>query len=228
MQRTSCDVRVLNNTVVNLAPSGRCVSLGPGTEGVVVANTMDVAPFRETGSQGTAGAFVLDADLGSSVFAHNLWAEPLVVGWGGGWHYLWPWWSDPEGYRSPEEWAALPQVSGDRYRRFAATDLDEEWRPLFSAELGAAQAGVHTDLHGDPRPLAGTVSVGAVETPGTPAPGDADGDGSVNAGDFSQVLMSWGPCTPTPAPCPADLTGDGDVDEADLLLVLMNWESGGD
>jgi PKD repeat protein len=224
MDRTCSDVRVLHNTIINLAPSGRGVSIGLDTAAVVVANNMYLAPHLETGSQGTANAFVADDSLDGACFAGNLWAEPAVVGWGNGWHYLWPYWSDPVGYRTPEEWAALPGTQGERYRAFAPADLDPEFRPLFNAELSPAQPGAHRDLWGAARPLAGLVTVGAVELPGTAHPGDVDGDGSVTAADLALLVQAWGDCPATPQPCPADLSADGGVGEADLSILIASWD----
>lgn len=48
---------------------------------------------------------------------------------------------------------------------------------------------------------------------------DIDGDGSVGAGDLSQVLGNWGRC----AGCEADVNEDSIVDGADLSAVLGNW-----
>ena len=51
------------------------------------------------------------------------------------------------------------------------------------------------------------------------APGDLNGDGSINAADLAIVLNAWGAC----AGCAADLDGDGVVGAADLARVLNAW-----
>ncbi len=61
--------------------------------------------------------------------------------------------------------------------------------------------------------------------PSSGVPGDANGDGMVNADDILAVISAWGPCPP--GDCPADVNGDGAVNTDDLLLVIANWGSGG-
>ncbi|MCH2144293.1 MAG: right-handed parallel beta-helix repeat-containing protein [Phycisphaerales bacterium] len=48
---------------------------------------------------------------------------------------------------------------------------------------------------------------------------DLDGNGSVDGGDLTTLLGSWGTC----GGCAGDLTGDGTVDGADLTLLLGLW-----
>jgi hypothetical protein len=163
-QRTCVDVSVLNNTIINTAPAGRAVSIGPMTIDTVVANNLHVAPALVTGKNGSANACVLDDDLGSVRFAHNLWAQPAAEGWGAGWHYLGARRWDVEGFLSAERWSALARVEGEHYRRFSPGDLDAEHRPLFDARVAMAAPGVYVDLYGQPRPLLGPVTAGAVES----------------------------------------------------------------
>jgi hypothetical protein len=56
-------------------------------------------------------------------------------------------------------------------------------------------------------------------------PGDANGDGMVNADDILAVISAWGQCPP--GDCPADVNGDGVVNTDDLLLVIANWGAAG-
>jgi hypothetical protein len=49
---------------------------------------------------------------------------------------------------------------------------------------------------------------------------DLDGNGFVDFGDVSLVLLNMGAC---PAPCPYDLSGDGWVDSGDLSLLLLQF-----
>jgi probable HAF family extracellular repeat protein len=55
-------------------------------------------------------------------------------------------------------------------------------------------------------------------------PGDLNGDGVVDVGDFLVLLTVWGPC---PDPCPPSCLGDLDADCAvgvtDFLILLANW-----
>ena len=52
--------------------------------------------------------------------------------------------------------------------------------------------------------------------------GDANGDGIVDVGDLTAVILAWGACPPGEA-CPADIDADGVVSVSDLVLVLLNW-----
>ena len=61
--------------------------------------------------------------------------------------------------------------------------------------------------------------------PSVDVPGDANGDGMVNADDILAVISAWGPCPP--GDCPADVNGDGVVNTDDLLAVIANWGAGG-
>jgi hypothetical protein len=55
------------------------------------------------------------------------------------------------------------------------------------------------------------------------APGDANGDGSVNIEDLLIVIDGWGACPDPPAICAGDVTSDGSVNIQDLLLVIEHW-----
>jgi hypothetical protein len=48
-------------------------------------------------------------------------------------------------------------------------------------------------------------------------PGDANGDGVVNASDLAMVLSGWGTAGAT------DLNRDGTTDAQDLAILLANW-----
>ena len=161
MRRTAVDVRFVHNTAINTTPHGRFLKLGPDTEEIVVANNLYWAPALATGD-GSANTFILDGDLDGVTFHGNLWAEPATVGWGDGWHYLWPSWSHAGGYRDADQWRALPQVRDEHHRRFGANDLDDRYRPTFDAVLSPPVRGVHVDFHGARRPVTGMVTVGAV------------------------------------------------------------------
>lgn len=50
-------------------------------------------------------------------------------------------------------------------------------------------------------------------------PGDFNGDGIVDGGDFGGLLALWGPC----AGCPQDLDGSGTIDGGDVGLFLSYW-----
>ena len=52
------------------------------------------------------------------------------------------------------------------------------------------------------------------------SPGDATGDGVVDALDLGQLLLQWGPCTG----CSADFNNDDNVGSADAAILLSNWD----
>ena len=55
-----------------------------------------------------------------------------------------------------------------------------------------------------------------------PAPGDLDGDGSIDAADLGVLLGAWGS-----AQAAADLDGDGVVGAGDLAILLGGWSDVG-
>ena len=166
--RTVSDVRIVNNTAISDAPDGQFIKTGAGSgnKGVVLKNNLWVAPNFVAGNGGSAPVYVAGDDV--SLFrevSHNVWPDPVSFDrFGeGGIHYVWPDWSDARGYRTPEEWDALPGVSDERYANVA---LAAAFAPRAgSAADGAAEptAGVFTDRLGNPRPAAGRWTAGAVE-----------------------------------------------------------------
>jgi PKD repeat protein len=226
MNRTSSDVRVVNNTGINTATSGRFLNIGTDVQSVLVANNMYSARNLQTGSYQSANVFLMDSDMSGVTFRNNLWSNPAATLWGNGWHYYWPYWSDVNGYKTPSQWAANSQVTGESYRTFTANDFSTTFRPTFNASVSFGIAGVLRDCYGAQRPAGGTWTAGAVELNpvsggggGTLTP-DVNGNGVVNIDDLMAVLAFWGPC---PTSCPADVNHDGAVNIADLLEVLNAW-----
>jgi hypothetical protein len=68
--------------------------------------------------------------------------------------------------------------------------------------------------------ISGTVSIFAA-SPICDAPGDLDGNCTVDAADLAVMLAAWGPCGK--GGCPADLDGDGFVTGGDLTMLLADW-----
>ncbi len=164
MDRSCQDIRIVNNTGINNG-SGRFLRVGADNGQLVVANNLYVAPEMETGSNSQAIMFILDDDLGSfSMIANNCWPVPQVFEWvGDGYHYLWPTWSEAEGYRNIDEWADLSLTEGDVYENIV---LDEQNAPPAACmAIGHATRipGVYTDLSGELRPDSGVWTAGAVE-----------------------------------------------------------------
>ena len=78
-------------------------------------------------------------------------------------------------------------------------------------EIGLIDPVGETDTPGELNP--------GCDSGGVPCPGDFNGDGVVDGGDFGNLLASWGLCTG----CPQDLNGDGSVTGADVGLMLSFW-----
>jgi hypothetical protein len=56
-----------------------------------------------------------------------------------------------------------------------------------------------------------------------PCPGDANGDGVVNAVDLSILASEWGRQCTSQQPCRADFNHDGIVNAVDLSILAANW-----
>ncbi len=164
MDRTNIDIRIYNNTAINGSLDGQFLNVGPGTEQLRVINNLYAAPNLISGVNHTSNVYVEDSGLsGFSEIASNLWSIPAAFAWvPEGYHYVWPYWSDPSGYRSPEEWDGFFQVHDEQYARIC---VDGTYAPS-SESLNGGQAmpvaGVFTDFYGEPR-SPGSWTVGAVE-----------------------------------------------------------------
>jgi len=154
--RTVKNVTIVNNTALNSSSQyGKFMKLGDGADSITVANNLYDAPGLNA-SWGATNAYVVGSSLSNLNFHHNLWATQAsgsyvhVVGGGG---------------KTVPQWAGYSQVNSEAYRPFTAADLNSQFRPQFSANSGAAVPGVHRDFYGNPRPLTGAVTAGAVQTP---------------------------------------------------------------
>ncbi len=104
-------------------------------------------------------------------------------------------------------------------------DLPGEGLPTIPFEMPTIlppgdTAGVLLDLA--PQSGAFTSDLSAVVSASgddTVTPGDANGDGLVNADDILAVLSAWGPCDG----CSEDLNGDGVVNVNEILDIIANW-----
>ena len=84
--------------------------------------------------------------------------------------------------------------------------------------LGSSFCGNGVNVHGSWTDSGGN---SLTDDCGPQCPGDATGDGLVNAEDLAELFGSWGPCAG--APCVADFNGDGMVAGADLAITLSGW-----
>lgn len=162
---TTSDVWIHNNTGVNDTYIGRFIASSGGAQRITVRNNLYVAPNLVTGDSRTANMYVADDSLASfTEIARNVWAEPDQFNWvGDGYHYVWPSWSNAEGYRNQDEWKSFPQVSKEAYD---VTTLNGSFAPTgnaVAADHARPVPGVHVDMYGRRRPETGKWSAGAVE-----------------------------------------------------------------
>jgi hypothetical protein len=159
------DVDIINNTVMNNSTKGNFVKYDGEAPGSTLANNLYVAPDLVTGSYNTAPVLVYDNDLsGFDFISNNVWANASPTTYAqGGMNYVWPTWSNSEGYKTPTEWNAYGVVGTDY---FSDVSVSSTWTPSSSsvaATAGRAYAGVFADMNGKARPISGTVTAGAVQ-----------------------------------------------------------------
>ncbi|MGB7158062.1 MAG: PKD domain-containing protein [Tepidisphaeraceae bacterium] len=160
--RTTNDVTIVNNTVINNNSTGRFISVEDGANGVSLANNLYIAPNLTTGSGATASVYVHASDLSSFDFiSNNVWANASATLWAqGGQNYVWPSWSNQSGYKSDSEWNGMSGVGTDV---FSDVSISGSYAPTSSTTVNnAAQyfAGVFHDINGKTR---STWTAGAVE-----------------------------------------------------------------
>ncbi len=159
------DVFIYNNTGINETYIGRFLSTSDGAERISVRNNLFSATNLITGDSRTANVYVDDDSLASFTdIARNVWAEPAQFNWvSDGYHYIWPLWSNAQGYQNPNEWDNFSVVSKEAYAR---TVLNGSFAPpenSVAAIHSRPAAGVHVDMYGRRRPATGKWSAGAVE-----------------------------------------------------------------
>jgi len=224
--RRCVDVAILNNTGINGGTHGRFVHLQNGAADLALINNLYVAPRLITGAERTANVYIEDEKpTAFLVIRNNAWAIPDQFQWiPDVYHYLWPYWSHPDGYLNRHQWAGLPPVSDELYERVR---LDGDYAPpvqSLAATHARAAPGVFTDLYGRDRPGDGAWSAGAVEAAMASDPwADLAGDTAVDLSDLLMMLEAWGDCPRPPGACPADFDHNGAVGVADLLLLLARW-----
>jgi hypothetical protein len=163
-QRGVENLRLLNNTVVSNLSTGGFLFLSGKADGITMDNNLFVDHSLLTGANQTALVYVVGTDLSSfREIKGNVWDIPNTVSYAqGGFFYIWPSWSDSQGYQTPQEWSAHSQVSGDL---FGHISLDSHNTPLtdLAASGISATKGVFTDFYGILRPADGSWSAGAVQ-----------------------------------------------------------------
>ena len=128
-QRGIEDIWLLNNVAVNQAKTGKFLriegnSSDDGSPQVTLCGNTYIAPIFEPGASGTAVVYVIGKDLRCfREVSGNTWPRPRPLPYAkGGYHYVWPKWSDAEGYRTPEEWTALG-AKNERYENVELNSL---------------------------------------------------------------------------------------------------------
>ena len=114
--RQVLNLQIVNNTGINQSADGQFLRVDGKAQGLVLANNLYVAPNLVTGN-GAAVVYVTGSDLSSfQRISNNVWPIPKTTGYAeGGYHYLWPNWSDPKGYQTPQEWGANAPVQHEMY-----------------------------------------------------------------------------------------------------------------
>jgi PKD repeat protein len=139
-QRSVEDVLIESNTAISDGETGKFLFLGGSARRITVRRNLYVAPGLLPGGRQTAVLYINDDDLESfTAIEQNVWPSPRPTAYAqGGFHYLWPKWSASEGYRTPDEWAAFPQVKGDVYEN---TTLDDRNAPPANSQAARLRAG---------------------------------------------------------------------------------------
>ena len=110
------DLRISRNTGINNGTKGQFLWLLGSAKEVSLTNNLYVAPNMETGSHQAAVIYVSGSGLGSfKEIRDNVWADPNKHWWAeGGIMYVYSYWSNQDGYRTPSEWDAMG-ANGDRF-----------------------------------------------------------------------------------------------------------------
>lgn len=118
--RTLRDITFEGNAYNSTSQWTRCFGITgtvPTGQIALTGNTF-TAPKFETGANQSAAVYVEAADLsGFSAISGNQWQKPVATVWvKDAVFYVFPKWSDPSGYLTAAQWAALPQVKSDIVR----------------------------------------------------------------------------------------------------------------
>ncbi len=160
--RTSKNVRIVNNTGLNYNDWGQFMRVWAGTSGMIVSNNLYYAPKLYAGPMETAVVRVDANNLnGFSKINNNVWADADWLNWAGGLMWVGTG-TENSGYLDKNEWLALPQVSSDK---FSDVSIDSSFKPAsgsVAATAGTRVPGVMVDFYGKWRPDSDGRTVGAV------------------------------------------------------------------
>jgi hypothetical protein len=160
------DLIFANNTGYNSGNASNFIKFNGRADGVTLVNNLYVAPNMRPGAYTAAPIYVTGSDLSSfRAVSGNVWSTATPYSYAeGGYNYVYSYWSNSAGYRTPTEWNNLGPVLTDF---FSNTPINSgTFAPSTSstaASAGKAYVGVFTDFYGKARSITGTVSAGAVE-----------------------------------------------------------------
>jgi PKD repeat protein len=164
-QRGVVDLNVFNNTAINIGHGDNFLKINGSVAGINVLNNVYVAPNMSTGAYTAAPVYVTGSSLNSfTKITNNVWYVGKIGAYAeGGINYIWPTWSNSDGYQTPTEWNSLSQVGTDV---FSKTTLDSRYAPISGSSAigeGMHAPGVFVDFYGNARPASGAITAGAVQ-----------------------------------------------------------------
>ena len=160
--RTTTDVAIVNNTVINGNSGGRFIRVEDGAVGVALANNLYVAPNLYTGPGETASVYVEDSGLGSFKFIdNNVWANASSSTWAqNGQNYVGSSAGVQSSYKDPSEWNGMSGVGTDVFSDVAVSSSFVPTTSSTVNDTGEYFMGVFHDINGK---LRSGWSAGAVE-----------------------------------------------------------------
>jgi len=156
---------IANNTGVNTATIGRFLYLmDREADQITLVNNLYTAPNLVTGGWQSAAVYVNDTNLGSfKTISNNNWdIRNMSSGTSGGIFYVFSYWSNMEGYKSPSEWAAYSETGTEFFERVTLSANAAPGANSAAARSATAAKGVLFDRYGVRRP-ATNIAIGAVE-----------------------------------------------------------------
>lgn len=160
------DVKIVNNTGVTSGEDGEFLKVDGKVSGIDLVNNLYLAPKLKFGLNGSMGVFVQDSSLSSfNTISNNVWPHPSNgdAYAQGGVNYIYTYWSNQNGWKTPGEWDAYAQVSSDSYEDPSFSSAYQPSASSKSASSAKSYGGVFTDMTGAIRPAAGWAA-GAMES----------------------------------------------------------------
>ncbi len=159
------DVKIVNNTGVTTSDDGEFLKVDGDVKGIDLVNNLYLAPNLKFGLNGSMGVFVQDDNLSSfNTISNNVWpsASNGDSYAQGGVNYVYSYWSNQNGWKTPGEWDAYGQVGSDFYENPGFSNVYKPSASSRAASAGTFYGGVFTDMTGAWRPASGWAA-GAME-----------------------------------------------------------------